>query len=313
MPRVGITLLKFVKAFDVSGVGFLGLLLVCKLRLRLEENHRRHVRAVERVDESQFPPGLLDEPEHHVVVHSQVPPRLDRQVRKPRHRADTAVEKDLISESEAEKMSQNEILSLIFKAGFSTAEQVSSVSGRGVGMDVVKTAIERIGGTVELQSTEGRGTIVRIRIPLTLAIISALVVQSGGECFAIPQLGVVELVRLAAEDRKKIERIHENEVFRLRNRLLPLVHLHNVLGLDEPEASDPAGDVNIVVVQVGEDQMGLIVAEVELSHADAPYPTPGWLGPEVSDHVRYFNVNLIDRPYAHWSSAEREGKEDTAC
>jgi two-component system, chemotaxis family, sensor kinase CheA len=173
-----------------------------------------------------------------------------------------AIEKGLVSESEAEKLSQNEILALVFKPGFSTAEQVSSVSGRGVGMDVVKTAIERIGGTVELHSAEGGGTTVRIRIPLTLAIISALVVQSGGQCFAIPQLGVVELVRLSAEDRKKIERIHENEVFRLRNRLLPLVHLHTVLGLDEPEAADATRDVNIVVVQVGDDQMGLIVAEV---------------------------------------------------
>ena len=128
-------------------------------------------------------------------------------------------------------------------------------------MDVVKTEIERIGGTVDLSSESGKGAMVRIKIPLTLAIISALVVRSGGLTFAIPQLGVVELVRLSAEDRqKKIERINRNEVFRLRNRLLPLVQLHDVLGMDEEAGRDQ--DVNIVVVQVGDEQFGLIVSEV---------------------------------------------------
>lgn len=174
-----------------------------------------------------------------------------------------AIEKGLLTEADAERMSHAELLALIFRPGFSTAEQISSVSGRGVGMDVVKTAIERIGGTVELMSTEGHGTTVRIKIPLTLAIISALVVESGGESFAIPQLGVVELVRLSAEDRgNRIERIHNQEVFRLRNRLLPLVHLHRQLKLPCSRSEDAAEDINIVVVQVGEDQMGLIVSEV---------------------------------------------------
>jgi two-component system chemotaxis sensor kinase CheA len=174
-----------------------------------------------------------------------------------------AIEKGLLTEADAERMSHAELLALIFRPGFSTAEQISSVSGRGVGMDVVKTAIERIGGTVELMSTEGSGTTVRIKIPLTLAIISALVVESGGESFAIPQLGVVELVRLSAEDRNtKIERIHNQEVFRLRHRLLPLVHLHRLLKMPCATADDVSEDVNIVVVQVGEDQLGLIVTEV---------------------------------------------------
>lgn len=172
-----------------------------------------------------------------------------------------AISSGLLSEADAAKLGHNEILSLIFKPGFSTAEQVTSVSGRGVGMDVVKTSIERIGGTVDLISTEGEGSTVRIKIPLTLAIISALVVESSGESFAIPQLGVVELVRLAGDDRRKIERIHDNEVFRLRDRLLPLVHLNAVLGLDEPESEEDQ-DINIVVVQVGDDQVGLIVSEV---------------------------------------------------
>ncbi|MEX0724968.1 MAG: chemotaxis protein CheW, partial [Planctomycetaceae bacterium] len=171
-----------------------------------------------------------------------------------------AIETGLVSEADAANLSDAQVYSFIFRAGLSTAKEVSSVSGRGVGMDVVKTAIERIGGTVDLSSTPGQGTIVRIKIPLTLAIISALVVESGGELFAIPQLGIVELVRLHAEERHKIERIHDQEVFRLRDRLLPLVHLNRLLGL--PDADSDHGDVNIVVVQVGEDRFGLVVSAV---------------------------------------------------
>ena len=173
-----------------------------------------------------------------------------------------AIQNGAIDQATADRMSHSEILMLIFKAGFSTAEKVSSVSGRGVGMDVVKTQIERIGGTVELKSEMEKGTTVLIKIPLTLAIISALVVESGGESFAIPQLGVVELVRLDAENKKKrVEKIHNHEVFRLRDRLLPLVHLNSVLGLPAPEHEEEQ-DINIVVVQVGEEQLGLIVTEV---------------------------------------------------
>lgn len=172
-----------------------------------------------------------------------------------------ALEHGLITEAEAAQLPDAEIIRLIFRPGFSTAEQVTSVSGRGVGMDVVRTEIERIGGTVEMTSTPGQGTKVRIKIPLTLAIISALVVESGGQSFAIPQLGVVELVRLSAEDRRRIERVHKHEVFRLRDRLLPLIHLHDVLKLEEKRITDH-DDVNIVVVQVGEEQFGLVVDEV---------------------------------------------------
>ncbi|MBX3448497.1 MAG: chemotaxis protein CheW [Planctomycetaceae bacterium] len=172
-----------------------------------------------------------------------------------------AIENGIVSEAESAQMSDSEILRLIFRAGFSTAEAVTSISGRGVGMDVVRTEIERIGGTIELSSQEGSGTTVRIRIPLTLAIVSALVVESGGQTFAIPQLAIVELVRLSAEDRQKIERVHDREVYRLRDRLLPLVSLTNVLNLEEPPGASEE-DTNIVVVQVGEEQFGLIVSEV---------------------------------------------------
>jgi two-component system chemotaxis sensor kinase CheA len=182
-----------------------------------------------------------------------------------------AIKNGLVSEHDAARLSEKEIVNFVFLPGLSTAEKVTSVSGRGVGMDVVRTQIERIGGTVDLSSRTGFGTTVRIKIPLTLAIINALVVGSGGLSFAIPQLSVVELVRLAAEDRRRIERIHKHEVFRLRHRLLPLVHLDSVLRLTPEDRSEVGGetavaesdrDVNIVVVQVGEDQFGLIVDEV---------------------------------------------------
>lgn len=174
-----------------------------------------------------------------------------------------AIAQGLINEADANSVSDSHIYSMIFHAGFSTAEKISSVSGRGVGMDVVRTQIEKIGGTVDLSSKIGKGTVVRIKIPLTLAIVSALVLESGGQPFAIPQLGVVELVRLSAEDREKIETIHNKEVFRLRDRLLPLVHLNEVLGLEETKLEDDdLDDTNIVVVQVGEDQFGLIVSRI---------------------------------------------------
>jgi len=174
-----------------------------------------------------------------------------------------ALAQGLIKEADAANVTDSHIFSMIFQAGFSTAETVSSISGRGVGMDVVRTQIEKIGGTVDLSSKIGKGTMVRIKIPLTLAIVSALVLESGGQPFAIPQLGVVELVRLTTEDRKKIETIHNKEVFRLRDRLLPLVHLNEVLELEEkPLVDDDMQDINIVVVQVGEDQFGLIVSRI---------------------------------------------------
>jgi two-component system chemotaxis sensor kinase CheA len=113
----------------------------------------------------------------------------------------------------------------IFKAGFSTATQVTSVSGRGVGMDVVRTNIEKIGGTIDLKTKEGKGTAFTIKIPLTLAIVSALIVECKGERFAIPQISVSELVRASGDSEHRIETINRTPVLRLRNRLLPLVHL----------------------------------------------------------------------------------------
>jgi two-component system, chemotaxis family, sensor kinase CheA len=165
-----------------------------------------------------------------------------------------AVEQGFVSESEAAEKSEAEICNLVFMPGFSTASRVTSISGRGVGLDVVRVNMEQIGGTVDLKSIPGTGTTFTIKIPLTLAIVSALIVEAGGERFAIPQLSVLELVR-ASSGEHRIERIKDTPVLRLRNKLLPLVQLRQVLQLGESE-----GDSGFVVVtQVGSQVFGIVV------------------------------------------------------
>src|SRR6266849_7993552 len=166
----------------------------------------------------------------------------------------------LASEPELAGMTDQQIQQFIFKAGFSTANQVTSVSGRGVGMDVVRTNIEKIGGTIELKSQEGKGSSFTIKIPLTLAIVSALIVECAGEKFAIPQISVVELVRAAANSENRIEQVNNTPVLRLRNRLLPLVSLQALLKLGTPRKE--SGETFIVVAQVGTYSFGIIVDRV---------------------------------------------------
>lgn len=139
------------------------------------------------------------------------------------------LEKNLVSSEELANMSDQQIQQFIFAAGFSTAEKVTSVSGRGVGMDVVRTNIEKIGGSIELTSTEGKGSTFTIKIPLTLAIVSALIVEATKERFAIPQLSVRELVMISEKSENRIEIIKDTPVLRLRDRLLPLVSLSDLL------------------------------------------------------------------------------------
>jgi two-component system chemotaxis sensor kinase CheA len=175
-----------------------------------------------------------------------------------------ALERGVITADQAEHMGEREIFNLIFLPGFSTAEKVTNVSGRGVGMDVVKTNVEKIGGTVDVQSTRGQGTTVRVKIPLTLAIIPALVVTCGGDRYAIPQVSLIELVRLkAAEVGKGIELVHGAPVYRLRGRLLPLVYLNRELKLAEkPSTAKDDGAVNIIVLQADGRQFGLVVDQI---------------------------------------------------
>jgi two-component system, chemotaxis family, sensor kinase CheA len=175
-----------------------------------------------------------------------------------------AVERALITAEQAARITEREIFNLIFLPGFSTAQKITNVSGRGVGMDVVKTNVEKIGGTVDLQSVLGRGTTVRVKIPLTLAIIPALVVTCGGDRYAIPQVSLLELVRLAPEQAKSgIEMVQGAPVHRLRGRLLPLVYLSRVLDLCDAEWNPQEGrPVNIVVLQAEGRAFGLVVDEI---------------------------------------------------
>jgi two-component system chemotaxis sensor kinase CheA len=181
-----------------------------------------------------------------------------------------ALERGLISEDRAVGMSDSEVAALIFLPGFSTAEHVTNISGRGVGMDVVRSNVEQVGGTVEVNTRTGLGTTFTLKIPLTLAIIPALIVRSGSSRFALPQVNVLELVRLdAAADKPSLEWIHGAPVFRLRGRLLPVVFLQEALGgmgIPQP-ANDTSADAEapphfLVVVQSSERYFGLVVDAV---------------------------------------------------
>jgi two-component system chemotaxis sensor kinase CheA len=171
-----------------------------------------------------------------------------------------ALDVGLINPAQAAAMSDAEARQLIFLPGFSTAASVTAVSGRGVGMDVVRTNIEAIGGAIELASVEGQGTRFTIRIPLTLSIIAGLVVECCGERFAMPQASIIELVSANGAAGRRIEQINGAEVLRLRDRLLPLVSLQALLGLEAPEG--PRGEACIVVARVGAFDFGVIVDRV---------------------------------------------------
>ncbi len=167
----------------------------------------------------------------------------------------------LASEAQIEKMSDAQIQRFIFAPGFSTAQTVTSVSGRGIGMDVVRANIDQIGGIIDVKSVLGQGTSFSIKIPLTLAIVSALIVEAGGDRFAIPQLAVVELVRVRSGSEHRIERIKDAAVLRLRNKLLPLVHLKMLLKI-EAGADCRVENGFIVVTQVGSQMFGIVVDAV---------------------------------------------------
>jgi two-component system, chemotaxis family, sensor kinase CheA len=169
-----------------------------------------------------------------------------------------AVANGLASEAEVDKMTEAQVHKFIFAAGFSTAAKVTSVSGRGVGMDVVRNNIDQIGGTIDVKSVFGEGSSFTIKIPLTLAIVSALIVEAGGDRFAIPQLAVVELVRAQSNSEHRIERIKDAPVLRLRNKLLPLIHLRKLLQMADGADAEPENGF-IVVTQVGNQTFGIVV------------------------------------------------------
>ncbi|MEC4819294.1 MAG: chemotaxis protein CheA, partial [Scytonema sp. PMC 1069.18] len=172
-----------------------------------------------------------------------------------------AVTLGLMTPERCDRLSNSEAVNLIFLPGFSTAEQVTRLSGRGVGMDVVKSNIEKVGGTVDVHSQLGQGTTFKLKIPLTLAIIPALIVTSGGENYAIPQMSLLELVRLEGEQaHRNIERVYDAPVYRLRDKLLPLVYLNRELQLEETGDMEHKQEMlSIVVLQANTVTFGLVV------------------------------------------------------
>lgn len=165
-----------------------------------------------------------------------------------------AVEKGLISEREADSMTDKEAYGLIFKAGFSTAKVVTNVSGRGVGMDVVKTNIEKLNGIIDVESVNGEGTTLKLKIPLTLAIIQSLLVGVQEEFYAIPLASVIETVRISQDE---IYTVENKSVLRLRNEVLPLVRLADIFGVDS--VFDDSEQAYVVVIGLAENKIGIIV------------------------------------------------------
>jgi two-component system chemotaxis sensor kinase CheA len=178
-----------------------------------------------------------------------------------------AIQAKLVTPEQADRLNDRELIELIFMPGFSTADRVTQFSGRGVGMDVVRTNVEKIGGTVNIESRPGHGTKIRMKIPLTLAIIPALTITSDGDRYAIPQVSLLELVRLDENDQSQrgIELIHGVPVYRLRGNLLPLVYLKKELQCDSSPRTEKGGvltqngEINIVVLQADDRQFGLVV------------------------------------------------------
>ncbi len=174
-----------------------------------------------------------------------------------------AVAQGLLTEERAATLTEREAQQIVFLPGFSTAAAVSHVSGRGVGMDVVRTNVEKVGGTIEVESREGRGTLLRLRVPLTLAIVPALVVQSGGQSFCLPQGSLAELVCvLNAEAATAVERIGEVELYHLRDELLPMVWLDHLLGLHADRASHCAQGFYLAVLETDGCRFGLVIDEL---------------------------------------------------
>jgi two-component system chemotaxis sensor kinase CheA len=223
----------------------------------------------DRIRAGKNPQGTLFLRAYHEGGHVNIEISDDGGGIDPQRVKNKALQKGLIGPEQAARMSEREVLDLVFMPGFSTAEQVTSISGRGVGMDVVRTNIEKIGGVVDLSSQQGQSTTIRIKIPLTLAIIPGLLVtlqnrknpSAGEERFVIPQANLVELIRLEREEiPRQIEKIQGTSVYRRRGKLLPLVYLDRILRM--AETREESETTNIVVLQAEEQHFGLVVDSI---------------------------------------------------
>src|SRR5450631_4169687 len=197
-----------------------------------------------------------------------------------------AIARGLGSEADIGKLTEAKIHRFIFAPGFSTATKVTSVSGRGVGMDVVRNNIDQIGGTIDVKSVAGVGVSFTIKIPLTLAIVAALIVEAGGDRFAIPQIAVVELVQARAGGEHRLERIKDTAVLRLRDKLLPLARLSQLLGTEQQPKDVESGF--IVVTQVGSQSFGIVVDSVFHTEEIVVKPMSSKLR-----HIAMFSGNTI--------------------
>ncbi|NNH08080.1 chemotaxis protein CheA, partial [Cellulomonas fimi] len=213
----------------------------------------------ERVAAGKPAQGVLELRAYHAGGQVVVEVRDDGRGIDPEKVAASAVRKGLRTPEQVASLGQAEMLGLLFLPGFSTAAEVTNVSGRGVGMDVVRTRIEAVGGTVDVESTVGVGTSWRLRIPLTLAIMPSLSVECDGDVYAVPQVHVLELVALDERAEQSVEHVHDAPVYRLRGELLPLVPLRHVLALTDETGSRPGV---IVVVQADDHRFGLLVDRV---------------------------------------------------
>jgi len=204
-----------------------------------------------------------------------------------------AISQGLISADQGALMSDRELTNLILLPGFSTAATVTNISGRGVGMDVVKTNVEKIGGTLDIQTVYGQGTTLRIKIPLTLAIVPALMVSCCEDRYAIPQKNLVELVRLEGERvKREIEHIHDVPVYRLRGELLPLLYLDEQLQLRPARTGAELGRdpvVNIVVLNADDRQFGLVVDQINDTEEIVVKP----LGPHLKEISAFAGVTIM--------------------
>jgi two-component system chemotaxis sensor kinase CheA len=188
--------------------------------------------------------------ENHIIITV----RDDGKGRVPEKIKSSAVRKNFITEEQAKRLSEKDAINLIFAAGLSTAEKVTDVSGRGVGMDVVRTNIEKINGTIEINSVIGQGSEFKIKLPLTLAIIRALMVSLGNHVYAIPLTSVIETIRMS---RQSIEKVNNRDVIVVRGKVLPLLHLDELFKVKhKTEKSDK---VFVVVVNLAGEQLGIVV------------------------------------------------------
>jgi two-component system chemotaxis sensor kinase CheA len=169
-----------------------------------------------------------------------------------------AYEKGIIDDERRERITDREAVNLVFAAGFSTVETISDLSGRGVGMDVVRTAVEKVNGTINLESEKGKGTCIRLSLPLSMAVTNVMIVESNNQLFGVPMENVLETVRIPRAD---IHSIKKNQAIVLRGRIVPLKSLNSLLGLNVPPRANEEDEFAVLIVSLGGESVGILIDE----------------------------------------------------